>query len=127
MPERSEVVYFGAGPSALPTAVLEEAARALVNYHSSGLSLVEQSHRSALSSFILARASASIRHILQAPDSHEVLFMAGGGTTQFSAVVYNLFTYWMLANPDRAVNGEKGACEYLVTGGWSAKAAEEAK
>src|SRR5436190_21351121 len=121
MPERTEVVYFGAGPSALPTAVLEEAARALMNYNSSGLSLVEQSHRSALSSSILARASASIRYILQAPDSHEVLFMAGGGTTQFSAVVFNLFTHWVLTNPDRAAKGERGVCEYLVTGGWSAK------
>ncbi|KAF3228850.1 Phosphoserine transaminase [Orbilia oligospora] len=128
MPDRASVAYFGAGPSALPTSVLETAAASLVNHNGSGLSLVEQSHRSALSGQILQNAKDSFLKIINATaDTHTVLFMAGGGTLQFSAVVYNLFTAWALRNPERAQNGERGACEYLITGGWSSKAADEAK
>ncbi|KAK6511577.1 Phosphoserine transaminase [Arthrobotrys musiformis] len=128
MPDRASVAYFGAGPSPLPTDVLETAAVSLINHNNSGLSLVEQSHRSALSGQILQSAKDSFLKIINATaDTHTVLFMAGGGTLQFSAVVYNLFSLWALKNPERAANGERGFCEYLVTGGWSSKAADEAK
>ncbi|KAF3931536.1 hypothetical protein ABW19_dt0207368 [Dactylella cylindrospora] len=128
MPDRASVAYFGAGPSPLPTTVLETAAASLVNHNSSGLSLVEQSHRSALSSQILKNAQESFLKIINATaDTHTVLFMAGGGTLQFSAVVYNLFTLWALKHPEEAASGQRGACEYLITGGWSSKAADEAK
>lgn len=128
MPDRSEVAYFGAGPSPLPTSVLEVAAQSLLNHNGSGLSLIEQSHRSALSSSILKAAQTSFLKIVNASEeTHTVLFMAGGGTLQFSAIVYNLYTRWALANPDLVEKGQRGACEYLVTGGWSAKAADEAK
>jgi len=126
MPDRSEVFYFGAGPSPLPTSVLEQASKSILNHNDIGLSLLEQSHRSPLSASILASTSASLRKILQVPDDYEVLFMAGGGTLQFSAVVYNLYANWILRNPERAAKGERGKCQYLVTGGWSAKAADEA-
>ncbi|EPS40648.1 hypothetical protein H072_5461 [Dactylellina haptotyla CBS 200.50] len=128
MTDRAAVAYFGAGPSALPTSVLETAAASLVNHNGSGLSLVEQSHRSALSGQILQNARDSFSKIINASaDTHTVLFMAGGGTLQFSAVVYNLFTAWALKHPELAEKGQRGTCEYLVTGGWSSKAAEEAK
>ncbi|KAK6541831.1 Phosphoserine transaminase [Orbilia ellipsospora] len=128
MPDRASVAYFGAGPSALPTSVLETAAASLINHGNSGLSLVEQSHRSALSSKILQDARENFLKIVNASaETHTVLFMAGGGTLQFSAVVYNLFTAWALKHPDLAAKGQRGACEYLVTGGWSSKAADEAK
>ncbi|KAK6344235.1 Phosphoserine transaminase [Orbilia brochopaga] len=128
MPDRADVYYFGAGPSALPTSVLEAAAISLVNHNGTGLSLVEQSHRSPLSAQILKDTCDSFLKLVQAsPDTHTVLLMAGGGTLQFSAVVYNLYTAWTLKHADRAAQGQRGACEYLVTGGWSSKAAEEAK
>ncbi|KAF3922655.1 hypothetical protein ABW21_db0202223 [Orbilia brochopaga] len=128
MPDRADVSYFGAGPSPLPTDVLERAAVSLVNHNGSGLSLVEQSHRSALSGEIIKDARDSFLKLIQASsDTHTVLLMAGGGTLQFSAVVYNLFTAWALKNPDRAAEGRRGVCEYLITGGWSSKAADEAK
>ncbi|EWC44837.1 hypothetical protein DRE_06475 [Drechslerella stenobrocha 248] len=122
MPDRAAIAYFGAGPSALPTDVLEAAAASLVNHGDSGLSLVEQSHRSALSSRILQDARDSFLKLIHASaDTHTVLFMAGGGTLQFSAVVYNLFTAWAVKHPELAREGQRGSCEYLVTGGWAAK------
>ena len=83
MPSRSDITYFGAGPALLPTVVLEEAAKALLNYHDTGLGIAEHSHRSQLASDIINQTKTDLASCLDIPDSYEILFMQGGGTGQF--------------------------------------------
>ncbi|KAI5820116.1 pyridoxal phosphate-dependent transferase [Pyronema omphalodes] len=137
MPSRSDVYYFGAGPAALPQAVLERASASVLNHENSGVGLIEQSHRSASSTQIVASACQHLETLLGVPNdgSYTTLWMQGGGTTQFSAVAYNLLGYWVQKTLD-ANNGDLEAvkaalanakADYLVTGSWSKKAAEEAQ
>ncbi|KAF8439170.1 pyridoxal phosphate-dependent transferase [Terfezia claveryi] len=136
MPPREQVSYFGAGPARLPTSVLANASAALLNYNNTGLGIAEHSHRSALSSNILTQAAQNFKTLLNIPndDSYTVIFMQGGGTTQFSSVVFNLVGYWVERRL-RKHGGDLGKvredlkdmkCEYLLTGGWSLKASQEA-
>lgn len=143
MPSREQVAYFGAGPAPLPTAVLEKGAEAFVNYEDTGLSLAEISHRSQTANKILADTKAALTSLLQIPDSHDILFMHGGGSGEFSAVVLNLVSVWAEKRRKQA-EAELGKDEqkilervkeelrddlrldYLVTGSWSLKASQEA-
>ncbi|KAF8430191.1 phosphoserine aminotransferas-like protein [Tirmania nivea] len=136
MPSREQVSYFGAGPARLPTSVLANASAALLNYNNTGLGLAEHSHRSALASNILTQAAQYFKTLLNVPndDSYIVIFMQGGGTTQFSSVVYNFVGYWVEKRL-RKYGGDLEKvrldlkdmkCEYLLTGGWSLKASQEA-
>ncbi|KAK2781880.1 Phosphoserine transaminase [Emmonsiellopsis sp. PD_33] len=147
MPSRSAVSYFGAGPAPLPTPVIESAAQALINYNDTGLGLSEISHRSPTANKILADTKANLATLLDIPtDDYEILFMQGGGSGEFSAVVYNLVGAWVerrrrgiVAQSGKAaeeaevekelkrVVEEELRLDYLVTGSWSAKAAQEAK
>ncbi|RPB14765.1 phosphoserine aminotransferase [Morchella conica CCBAS932] len=111
MPAREEIFHFGAGPARLPTSVLARASVSILNHEDTGLGLAEHSHRSALCGKIVTDAVDSLKTLLSIPDDYSVIFMQGGGTSQFSGVVYNLLGYWM---------------DYLVTGVWSQKASEEA-
>ncbi|KAI9752475.1 MAG: Phosphoserine transaminase [Lichina confinis] len=152
MPSRSEVTYFSPGPAALPTEVLEAAAQALVNYKSTGIGLAEHSHRSALANDILHVTKTRFRTLLDIPDDYEVLFMQGGGSGEFSAVVYNLVGVWVerrrrrlereitTKHPEAAKDDvdmkvfeqlqglvrSELQVDYLVTGSWSLKASQEA-
>ena len=145
MPSRAEVFYFGAGPAPLPTPVLEAGARAFVNYEDSGLSLAEISHRSPTANKILADTKAALASLLDIPtDEYEILFMHGGGSGEFSAVVFNMVAYWV-EQRRRSAEEELGPgkeaevlervraeirrnlkLDYLVTGSWSLKASQEA-
>ena len=143
MPSREEVAYFGAGPAPMPTPVLEQGARAFVNFEDSGLSLAEISHRSPTANKILADTRAALTSLLDIPDTHEVLFMHGGGSGEFSAVVYNMVAYWVerrrrmaerelgdaqeeiLERLKREVR-EEMRLDYIVSGSWSLKASQEA-
>lgn len=113
--------YFGAGPALLPNEVLKQAAADLFDYQNSGLGLGEISHRSSAAVAVVNDAKDKIRNLLVLPDSHEVFFLQGGGTGQFSAIVYNLLAYYV------AKTGKKGKADYFITGSWSEKAAEEAE
>lgn len=135
MPTREEITYFGAGPASLPTTVLQNASSAILNFQNTGLGIAEHSHRSALSSDIIATTESSLRNLLSIPKDYTVIFMQGGGTTQFSAVPYNLLGYWVQTQLDKA-NGDievvreklkKARMDYVVTGGWSQKGSEEAR
>lgn len=146
MPTRADITYFGAGPAGLPTDVLETAAQALVNYNDTGLGIAEHSHRSELATNIINEAKADLANYLDIPAAdYEVLFLQGGGTGEFSASVYNLVGAWV-ARQHAAVLNELGAgadeaavvaalrerverdlkLDYIVTGGWSLKAYQEA-
>ncbi|KAL8995065.1 MAG: hypothetical protein Q9169_005134 [Polycauliona sp. 2 TL-2023] len=143
MPDRSEVAYFGAGPAPLPTEVLVKGAEAFVNFQNTGLSLVEISHRSQTANQILADTKAALTTLLSIPDSHDILFMHGGGSAEFSAVVLNMVAVWVERRRRKAEEDlgkdspeivervkkelkDELRLDYLVTGSWSLKASQEA-
>lgn len=121
----SRVVNFGAGPSALPPSVLEKAQEALLNFNNSGIGIAEISHRSKDFTSFLSSLESNIRTQLDVPPTHSILFTQGGGTGQFSAVVLNMLARYRLLNPE--VKNEDVVLDYVVTGSWSKKAAEESR
>ncbi|PVI03863.1 phosphoserine aminotransferase [Periconia macrospinosa] len=138
MPTRADINYFGAGPALLPTEVLEDAAKALVNYNDTGLGIAEHSHRSEIATTIINEAKADLASYLDIPDNYEILFMQGGGSGEFSATAYNLVGAWVarkhkeLGSEDSSAEKLKSAVknlklDYIITGGWSKKAAAEAE
>jgi phosphoserine aminotransferase len=104
---------FGAGPSAIPTEVLEEAQKELLDYDGSGISIMEASHRSAMYDEVHNGAISLMRELYEIPDDYEVLFIQGGASLQFAMVPLNL--------------GMGGKVQYANTGSWSKKAIKEAK
>lgn len=122
--DRSQVINFGAGPSALPESVLEQATKCLLNFQGTGIGITEISHRSKEFSAVVTRLEQLIRTQLDVPSTHHIFFMQGGGTQQFSAVVMNMLARHRLLHPD--LKEEERVLDYVVTGSWSKKAAEEA-
>ena len=121
----NRAVNFGAGPSALPLSVLEEASTNLLDFQNTGIGITEISHRSKEFTGFLADLEGRIRRQLDVPPTHKIIFTQGGGTGQFSAVVYNLLARHRLLYPELG-DGER-RLEYVLTGSWSKKAMEEAK
>ena len=121
----NRAVNFGAGPSALPLSVLEEASTNLVNFQNTGIGITEISHRSKEFTGFLADLEARIRKQLDVPSTHKIIFTQGGGTGQFSAVVYNLLARHRLLYP--GLGDDERRLEYVLTGSWSEKAMEEGK
>ncbi|SCU87480.1 LAFA_0E06986g1_1 [Lachancea sp. 'fantastica'] len=119
--EREEPSHFGAGPAQLPTNVLQQAAKDLVNYQGIGLGIGEISHRSSDATKVIDNTKENLRKLMNIPDSHEVFFMQGGGTTGFSSIATNLTAAHV------GKTGSKGTAGYLITGSWSAKSLEEAQ
>jgi len=110
----NRVINFSAGPSALPEAVLQQCQKDFVNYQGCGTSVMEMSHRSKEFQAIVDDAQNNLKSLMQIPDTHEVLFLQGGASLQFSMVPLNL-----------AAPGERTL--YVNTGAWSKKAISEAK
>jgi phosphoserine aminotransferase len=81
---RETTYNFAAGPSVLPTEVLQIAAKELLDYRGNGLSVMEMSHRSSLYQEIFNETKADMKKALNVPDTHEILFLQGGGSAQFS-------------------------------------------
>ena len=107
----ARVYNFSAGPSMLPEPVLKTAQAGLLDYHGSGMSVMEMSHRSKWFDEIIQNTEASLRRVLNIPDNYKVGFFQGGATQQFAMVPLNFLT--------------TGTADYLVTGNFSKKAAEE--
>ncbi len=105
---------FNAGPAALPLAVLERIRGELLDYRGTGMSVMEMSHRSAEYEAINAAAEQNLRNLLTIPDEYAVIFVQGGGSTQFAMVPMNLCL------PGKPV-------DILHTGMWTAKALGELK
>ena len=116
---------FGAGPSALPEAVLREAGEALLDFQGTGMGIAEISHRSKEFKNYIQGVESDIRKLLKVPESHVILFTQGGGCAQFSAVVLNMLAAHHDQHP--ALTSEQRSMDYIVTGSWSDKAAKEAK
>lgn len=121
----SRVVNFGAGPSALPLSVLEEAAKGLLDFQGTGIGIAEISHRSKEFVGFVENLESLIRTQLDVPPTHAILFTQGGGSNQFSAVVMNMLARYRLLHPNTKT--EEVTMDYIVTGSWSKKAAEEAR
>ena len=109
-----EILYFGAGPAALPGPVLEKIQQEFLNYQGTGLSVVELPHRGKAFLEIREDAEALLRELLQIQDDYAVLFMHGGATSQFSMLPLNFL-------------GPGRCADYVCTGYWSSKASGEAK
>ncbi len=107
------VYNFSAGPSMLPLSVLEKAAAEMTNYQGSGMSVMEMSHRSPVYQGIIDEAESDLRKLMNIPDNYKVLFLQGGATQQFAAVPMNLMR-------------KNKKADYIVSGQFSKKAAEEA-
>ncbi len=106
------VYNFSAGPAVLPDEVLKEAAAEMLDYQGSGMSVMEMSHRSKVYDRIIKEAEADLRTLMQIPDNYRVLFLQGGASLQFAMIPMNLMKH--------------GTADYIVTGVWAKKAAQEA-
>lgn len=109
----ARVYNFSAGPSMLPEEVLKTAAAEMLEYGSTGQSVMEMSHRSKEYDAIIKEAEQDLRDIMGIPDNYDVLFLQGGASTQFAMVPLNL------------MNKNKKA-DYIITGQWANKAYKEA-
>ena len=110
----SRIYNFSAGPSMLPLTVLEQARDELCDWHGTGMSVMEMSHRSKDYVAIAEQAEANLRELLAIPADYRVLFLQGGATGQFAAIPMNLLC------------GKTTTC-YVNTGIWSKKAISEGK
>lgn len=108
------VFNFGAGPAMLPKEVMERAQAEMLDWNSTGISVMEMSHRSPEFIRIAEQAEADLREIMSIPESYKVLFLSGGASLQFAMVPMNLL-------------GNRKGADYLHTGIWSGKALEEAR
>jgi phosphoserine aminotransferase len=109
----SRVWNFSAGPSCLPEDVLKECAAEMMDYNGTGQSVMEMSHRSKAYEPIIEDAEAMVRKLMKVPENYKILFVQGGGSTQFAMVAQNL-----------GIKNKKAA--YIETGVWAKKAAQEA-
>lgn len=110
----SRVYNFSAGPSMLPLEVLEKAAAEMTEYGTSGQSVMEMSHRSKEYQAIIDNAESLVREIMHVPDNYTVLFLQGGASSQFAAIPMNIGT-------------KNKKADYIITGQWAKKAADEAE
>ena len=86
----SRVYNFAAGPAVLPEEVLKEAAEEMLDYRGTGMSVMEMSHRSKAFEEIIQDAERDLRELMNIPDNYKVLFLQGGGSTQFAMIPMNL-------------------------------------
>ncbi|MDH5371106.1 MAG: aminotransferase class V-fold PLP-dependent enzyme, partial [Gammaproteobacteria bacterium] len=110
----SRVFNFSAGPAMIPQAVLEKAQSEMLDWNGTGMSTMEMSHRGKDYMSIAEKAMTDLREVMAIPDTHEILFLQGGASSQFAMVPMNL------------LRGKKSA-DYINTGAWSKKAIAEAK
>jgi phosphoserine aminotransferase len=110
----SRVYNFSAGPAALPEDVLKQAQAEMLDWHGSGMSVMEMSHRGKEFMSIAAEAEADLRDLMGVPSNYKVLFLQGGASSQFAMIPMNLI-------------GRTGKADYFRTGSWSKKAIAEAK
>lgn len=109
----AQIYNFSAGPAVLPKEVLLTAQQEMLDWHGSGMSVMEMSHRGKEFMSIAAEAEADLRELMNVPSNYKVLFLQGGAHSQFSMIPMNL------------LRGKKVA-DYLDTGIWSRKAIDEA-
>ena len=110
----ARVYNFSSGPAMLPEAVLQKAREEMLDWHGSGMSVMEMSHRGKEFMSIAQDAEKALRELMNIPANYKVLFLQGGGSAQFAMVPMNLLR-------------GKTSADYINTGEWSKKAISEAK
>lgn len=108
------VFNFSAGPAVLPEEVLRQAAAEMLDWHGSGMSVMEMSHRGKEFVGIAAKAEADLRTLLVIPANYKVLFLQGGAIAENAIVPMNLL-------------GGSARADYVNTGEWSKKSIKEAR
>ncbi|HUX92093.1 MAG TPA: 3-phosphoserine/phosphohydroxythreonine transaminase [Gallionellaceae bacterium] len=108
------IYNFSAGPAVLPHEVLLQAREELLDWHGSGMSVMEMSHRGKEFMGIAAQAEADLRELMGVPANYKVLFLQGGASLQFAMIPMNLLR-------------GKSTADYVNTGIWSQKAMAEAQ
>ena len=103
---------FSAGPAAIPEAVLQRAASEMLDWHGSGMGVMEMSHRGKEFISIYEQAEADLRELLAVPPEFKILFMQGGGLAENAIVPLNL--------------SRAATVDFVVTGSWSQKSRKEA-
>ena len=104
---------FSAGPAAIPEEVLQQAAAEMLDWHGSGMGVMEMSHRGKEFISIYEQAEADLRELLAVPKNFRILFMQGGGLAENAIVPLNL--------------SRGGKIDFIVTGAWSQKSQKEAR
>ena len=110
----TRVFNFSAGPAALPESVLHQAADEMLDWHGSGMSVMEMSHRGKEFIAIHAEAESLLRELLAVPANYKVLFMQGGAMAENAIVPMNMLR-------------GKASADYINTGEWSKKSIKETK
>jgi phosphoserine aminotransferase len=105
---------FAAGPATLPQQVLERAADEMLNWHDSGISVMEMTHRGSVYLGLFEKVVADFRRLLNLPAHYKILFMQGGATAQNALIPMNLM-------------GDVRKADYVNTGHWSTKSINEAR
>jgi phosphoserine aminotransferase len=108
-----KIFNFSAGPAVLPKSVLERAQAEMLDWHGSGMSVMEMSHRGKEFTSILEKTEADFRSLLKIPENYKVLFLQGGAIAENAMIPLNLLN-------------EKSA-DYIVTGAWSKRSVDDAK
>ena len=109
----ARVYNFSAGPSMLPEEVLKTAAAEMMEFGTSGQSVMEMSHRSKEYQAIFDETEANLREVMNIPDNYKVLFLQGGASTQFAMIPLNLMN-------------KNNKADFIITGQWANKAYKEA-
>ncbi len=110
----NRVYNFSAGPSMLPLEVLKKAESEMVEYPGAGMSVMEMSHRSKDYDDIIKGCEKLVRELMNVPDNYKVMFLQGGGSSQFTMIPMNL-------------GNKNKKCDIVITGQWAKKAMQEAK
>jgi phosphoserine aminotransferase len=113
----TQVFNFSAGPAVLPKEVLQQAAAEMLDWHGSGMSVMEMSHRGPEFISIYQQAEADLRELLDVPANYRILFMQGGGLGQNSLVPLNL----------AGRKAQPATIDFVQTGSWSSKSIKEAR
>lgn len=108
-----QIFNFSAGPAVLPKPVLERAQAEMLDWHGSGMSVMEMSHRGKEFTSILEKTEADLRQLLAIPTNYKVLFLQGGAIGENAIIPMNL------------LNGK--SADYVVTGSWSKRSVQDAK
>jgi len=106
------IFNFSAGPALLPKPVLERAQAEMLDWHGSGMSVMEMSHRGKEFTSIIAKVEADLRTLLSVPDNYKVLFLQGGAVAENAMIPLNL------------LNGK--SADYVITGSWSKRSVKDA-
>lgn len=108
-----QIYNFSAGPAVLPKPVLERAQAEMLDWHGSGMSVMEMSHRGKEFTSILEKTEADLRTLLTIPSNYKVLFLQGGAIAENAIIPLNLLA------------GK--SADYAITGAWSKRSVDDAR